>query len=430
MVAGSIDTIFGNNYCNGGNAQAHGKPGAIRISWATTNNALKCKYNTSSNGSGGGGGGQVWIGELNVTPGSYLNFHIGNGGSAQKNYSSNGNDGGSTYITNNAGAVLKSVQGGGGGKYVSSSSTSGSYGIGRGINNDGWNDWTGIYPISGSNVGGLNGYAGNAVSGGSGGGKGGGVYFKDGVLMDGGNAGNRESNGSDAINYGTGGGGGGGVVTAGHFPGFGGKGGDGYIYIEWGDTNGGGGSSGEIKEKQSIVSLTAGTKVEIEVGAGGKGINIEYDSNTKYKPGSKGEDGKDTKIKVKGKTYSAKGGIGGSGGGLTQGEHGKGGKLTPLLNSITNVSKGYDGEDGEDSFGGVGATSIYTFAANGEGIGGCGGNMTGNTKCANGSDTPYGKNGSPSGSGGGGGSIKDSIPYKGGDGADGLVLIEWEEFRE
>ncbi len=52
----------------------------------------------------------------------------------------------------------------------------------------------------------------------------GGIYFMDAVLMDGGNAGNRESNGGDSINYGAGAGGGGGVATAGHFPGYGGKG--------------------------------------------------------------------------------------------------------------------------------------------------------------------------------------------------------------
>ena len=51
-------------------------------------------------------------------------------------------------------------------------------------------------------------------------------------------------------------------------------------------------------------------------------------------------------------------------------------------------------------------------------------------KCFSPSDTPYGKDGAKSGSGGGGGSVRDSVPYKGGNGGDGLVLIEWEEFRE
>ena len=51
-------------------------------------------------------------------------------------------------------------------------------------------------------------------------------------------------------------------------------------------------------------------------------------------------------------------------------------------------------------------------------------------KCFSPSETPYGKDGAKSGSGGGGGAVKNSIPFKGGNGADGIVIIEWEEFRE
>ena len=417
--------IFGGNYCNGGDPDNDGKPGALRISWNATNNALKCKYNTYSNGGSGGGGGEVWIGEIDVTPGSYLNFHIGNGGSQQRNYSSNGNNGGNTYITNNAGAVLKSVAGGEGGKYSTSDNLSSFYGLGKGLNSAGFNDWTGKYPTTVGSTGGLNGSSGKTIAQGSSGGKGGGIYFMDAVLMDGGNAGNRESNGGDSINYGAGGGGGGGVATAGHFPGYGGKGGDGYIYIEWGDSNGGGGSSGEIVEEKKIISATAGTKIEITIGEGGKGSEIEHDASTKYKPGNKGGNGKDTVVKIKGKSYSAKGGIGGDGGGLNKGEHGMGGVLKNLL----TPSVSFKGEDGIDSYGGIGATAIYKYAANGEGMGGCGGNMI-SGKCFSPSDTPYGKDGAKSGSGGGGGSVRDSVAYKGGNGGDGLVLIEWEEFRE
>ena len=417
---GTITTIFGSDYCNGGDANQDGKPGALRVSWNAVNNALKCKYNTYSNGASGGGGGQVWIGEVNVTPGSYLNFHIGKGGERQTNYSSNGNNGESTYITNQSGTTLVSVSGGGGGKYSNASNISTSVGVGGGKLTSNWSDWTGQNT---NTTGGLNGSTGQLSSNGSGGGKGGGVYFMDGSYLDGGNAGNAESNGVDALNYGSGGGGGGGVANEGHFPGYGGKGGDGYIYIEWGDTNGGGGSSGEIKESTKIVSATAGTKIEIEIGEGGIASNIEYDSDTKYKPGAKGENGKDTKVIIKGKTYSAKGGIGGDGGGLNKGEHGKGGILE-VLNA-----KSYEGLAGINNYGGMGATAIYEFAANGEGIGGCGGNMIAG-KCFSPSETPYGKDGAKSGSGGGGGAVKNSIPFKGGNGADGIVIIEWEEFRE
>ena len=179
------------------------------------------KYNTYSNGGSGGGGGEVWIGEIDVTPGSYLNFHIGNGGSQQRNYSSNGNNGGNTYITNNAGAVLKSVAGGEGGKYSTSDNLSSFYGLGKGLNSAGFNDWTGKYPTTVGSTGGLNGSSGKTIAQGSSGGKGGGIYFMDAVLMDGGNAGNRESNGGDSINYGAGGGGGGGCSNCWTFPGYG-----------------------------------------------------------------------------------------------------------------------------------------------------------------------------------------------------------------
>lgn len=417
---GKIATIFGDEYCNGGDAGKDGKPGAMRISWTATNNAIKCKYNTYSNGASGGGGGQVWIGEINTTPGSYLNFHVGKGGEKQTNYSSNGNNGESTYITNQSGTTLISVSGGGGGKYSNATNISTSVGVGGGKLTSGWNDWTGQNT---NTTGGLNGSGGQLSSNGAGGGKGGGVYFMDGSYLDGGNAGNAESNGADSANYGAGGGGGGGVKAEGHFPGYGGKGGDGYIYIEWGDTNGGGGSSGGIKESVKILSATAGTKIEVEIGKGGIAPNIEYDSNTKYKPGAKGEDGRDTKIIIKGKTYSARGGIGGNGGGLNKGDHGKGGVLEAVN------TKSYDGSPGIDNYGGMGATAIYEFAANGEGTGGCGGNMIAG-KCFSPSETPYGKNGAKSGSGGGGGAIKNSIPFKGGNGADGIVIIEWEEFME
>ncbi len=421
---GRVDTVFGYKYCNGGATSSHGKPGAIRISWENTNNALKCKYNTLSNGGSGGGGGQVWIGEIEVTEGEYLNFHIGNGGYKQNNYSSNGNNGGNTYITRQSGTVIQSVQGGGGGVYTASLTISGldMLGQGKGINGNNWYDWTGIYPDGGGVTGGLNSDYGKTIAQGSSGGKGGGVYFKDGALADGGNAGNAQSNGGDGVNYGTGGGGGGGVTNNGSFPGLGGAGAPGYIYIEWGDSNGGGGSSGEIIEEKKIVSAVAGAKLEIIIGEGGKGSDIEYDSETKYKPGKKGGDGIDTIVKIKGKSYSAKGGVGGDGGGLNKGEHGKGG----VLEGLTGSSVSFGGEKGIDNYGGTGGTAIYKAAASGDGMGGCGGNMIAG-KCFSPSETPYGKDGAKAGSGGGGGAVKDSTPYKGGNGGDGMVIVEWEE---
>ncbi len=413
--------IFGSDYCNGGNAGQNGKPGAIRISWSATSNALKCKYNTYSNGSSGGGAGQVWIGEIDVTPGQYLNFFIGQGGNRQTANSSNGNNGGDTYILNQAGAVLATVQGGGGGIYSSSSNISTSVGLGKGKKTSNWYDWT---KQNTNTSGGQNGLPGKTTTEGSSGGKGGGIYLMDGSFSDGGNPGNAENNGYDATVPGTGGGGGGGVTTYGHFPGNGGRGADGYIYIEWGDSNGGGGSSGEIIEEKIIVSAVANTKLEITIGEGGKAANIEHDSLTKYKPGAKGGNGEDTLIKIGTRTYKAKGGIGGDEGGLTKGEHGKGGKLEDLTESS---AKSYEGNPGMDGFGGIGANSIYKSQASGDGIGGCGGSMI-SGKCFSPSETPYGKDASPAGAGGGGGSIQNSTPYKGGNGSNGLVLIQWEEF--
>ena len=100
-----------------------------------------------------------------------------------------------------------------------------------------------------------------------------------------------------------------------------------------------------------------------------------------------------------------------------------------VLKNLLTPSVSFKGKDGIDGYREIGATAIYKYAANGEGMGGCGGNMI-SGKCFSPSDTPYGKDGAKSGSGGGGGSVRDSVPYKGGNGGDGLVLIEWEEFRE
>ncbi len=424
-TGGKINTIFGPNYCNGGEPGQNGKPGIIRISWPTTDNAIKCKYNTHSNGASGGGGGQVWIGEIDVTPGEYLNFYVGKGGTAQTKASTNGNNGSNTYIAKQSGTVIVSTKGGGGGVYSAASNITTTVGIGGGKLTTNWSDWT---KQNTNTTGGQNGGAGKTAAQGSIGGIGGGVYFVDGSYLSGGNAGNSENNGSNALNtnYGTGGGGGGGVTTEGHFPGNGGKGADGYIYIEWGDSNGGGGSSGEIREKEQLIGAIAGATLEIEIGDGGVAKNIEYDADTKYKPGEKGGDGKDTIVKIGNKKYFAKGGIGGEAGGLTKGVHGAGGKLLNLSNS---KAISFEGLAGINGYGGAGANAEYAFAANGEGMGGCGGNMVAG-KCFSPSETPYGKDGNKSGSGGGGGAIKDSVPYKGGNGASGLVLIEWEEFRE
>ncbi len=425
---------MGVSYCAGGKGGnqmkvpgTSGQNGYMKISWGGSNH-ISCNYNQPSNGGGGGGAGQIWIGEIDVTPGQRINFNIGVGGNEQINPGSNGLDGGNTSIVVNGNTY--SVSGGKGGKYeYDDTYVSNSGGLGGGIKTSNYSSSARYFNWMNSTLtnGGKNGNQGYLYTDTQqgAGGNGGSTYRKDGTVLLGGNGGGVQSNGTASLSdsYGAGGGGGG-ASPSGSF-GKGAKGSNGYIYIEWGNSNGGGGSSGEIVEEKKIISATAGTKIEITIGEGGKGSEIEHDASTKYKPGNKGGNGKDTVVKIKGKSYSAKGGVGGDGGGLNKGEHGMGGALKNLL--APSVS--FKGEDGIDNYGGIGATAIYKYAANGEGMGGCGGNMI-SGKCFSPSDTPYGKDGAKSGSGGGGGSVRDSVPYKGGNGGDGLVLIEWEEFRE
>ena len=122
----------------------------MRIQWPKTANALRCQYKDVSNSGGGGGAGQIWIGEITVTPGQKINFNIGLGGARTTAYSKDGNDGGTTSITIN-GSTVASVSGGKGGKYESNDSNiSNSGGKGGGINKTSfssiavYNDWAGL----------------------------------------------------------------------------------------------------------------------------------------------------------------------------------------------------------------------------------------------------------------------------------------------
>ncbi len=421
--------IFSSNYCNGGNGAGdysngdNGKQGAMRIQWPKTANALRCQYKDVSNSGGGGGAGQIWIGEITVTPGQKINFNIGLGGARTTAYSKDGNDGGTTSITIN-GSTVASVLGGKGGKYESNDSNiSNSGGKGGGINKTSfssiavYNDWAGLN----LETGGTDGFSGNVVSNGSGGGKGGDSKKQDGTLLSGGNPGGASSNGSDASssNYGAGGGGGGGVVTYGSNPGFGGKGANGYIYFEWGSANGGGGAAGQIVNKKDIW-VSAGTKVKINIGKGGEGkpiLNTLNGASGYF--GQKGNDGGDTYVTTtEGEAIRAKGGIGGGAAGAN---HGLGG------NSDESMKNSVKGEPGNDDYGGIGGTitpEISPLFDTLMGLGGCGGNMP-NGNCANSSSTAIGKNAAKVGGGGGGGAVKENAAYKGGRGGNGMVVIEW-----
>ncbi len=79
----------------------------------------------------------MWIGEIDVTPGSYLNFHIGNGGSQQR----------IIHLMVIMGVIhilqimqvlcLNLLQGEKGGKYSTSDNLSSFYGLGKGLNSAG-----------------------------------------------------------------------------------------------------------------------------------------------------------------------------------------------------------------------------------------------------------------------------------------------------
>ena len=225
---GNLNSIFGVNNCNGG------KPGAIKI-WYNipkVTNGLKCEYKNLANSGSGGGAGQIWIGEIDVTPKQVININIGNGGARTTAYSANGNNGGNTSIV--IGGSTYSVSGGKGGKYETDNTyIVNSGGLGGGLNKNNlsssarYKNWLNLDETV---IGGKNGSQGNTVSNGANGGKGG-ISYKFNTALNGGAGGNAQSNGSDAsnTNYGAGGGGGGGVTSYGSNPGFGGKGANGYV---------------------------------------------------------------------------------------------------------------------------------------------------------------------------------------------------------
>ena len=85
------------------------------------------------------------------------------------------------------------------------------------------------------------------------------------------------------------------------------------------------------------------------------------------------------------------------------------------------------GENGSDDYGGIGGSiteSLCPLIDSLKGLGGCGGNMP-NGNCANSSSSAIGKNAAKIGGGGGGGAVKDGAAYQGGRGANGMVVIEW-----
>ncbi len=451
-AGGTISTVFGSNYCNGGAAGwdggsstsngdrtgQNGKPGAMRLWYKRdgSSTVLTCNYTKTSNSGGGGGAGDIWVGEMTVTPGEKLDFVIGQGGAGAATYGADGADGSSTKIKRN-GVVLLDIYGGGGGKYTANTDTA-SLNNTRGKGGIVWagaNDsvvksvnWTGVNYLKDARFGG----AAKTAAQGGGGGEGGQSIAMNGTILPGGVASGAMAKGNDApsVNYGAGGSGGGGVTTEGRNPGLGGNGANGYIYIEWGKTNGGGGASGQVINESTIFVMPRDI-IEIHVGKGGIAQPILDNPNgAEGQYGQKGEDG--TKSYIKNKNDNkisavAEGGKGGDPGSMT---NGKGG------NHDESVKHSQKGEDATNIKGGTGGSTekllplLEELTGKGIGIGGCGGSGTPIDSCADGgyANKYQGKHGSFAGAGGGGGGVSTSNnqAFMGGNGADGMVILQFK----
>lgn len=440
---GNLNSIFGTGYCNSNMS------GAIRLwySASTVNNGLKCQYYKKSNGGGGGAAGQITVGEINVTSGETLTFEIGEGGLAQNISGKNGNNGKATYIKRGTNALI-SANGGYGGEYSSSETTSSQGGSFRnpviGVN------WTGInYKDNNSYAAGSNGtLAANTGYGGSGG------YSQNikGNLIPGGTGGNTSKNGLSpaANNYGAGGGGGSGSQAIGDAAfGKGGAGAGGYIYIEWGGSNGGGGTIGEFVQKTLTNFEPDNRKMIINIGKGGK-------SSTN------GGKGGDTSISVKsgGKNtvITARGGIKGEGGHTDKGNHGL---ETKYPDNYSDIYKEFvteniniiSGQKGNSEYGGTGGyinclykskdgegnTQCAQTIQSNDGLDitagpvrpGCGGTSI-TAPLYNSICIPHSINANPNGgngtfgAGGGGGAVLNNTQGTGGNGGDGFVILEYK----
>ncbi len=396
-----------------------------------------------ANGSGGGGAGQIVVGEINVTPGETLYFEIGAGGNIQASAGKNGNAGNATNIRRGSatGTIIAQALGGFGGQY-SSAETTPSYGgnsrptVAVGEGNTLSDNWTGTTFIANSNKGENGNLASALINKGFGGAGGNSVNIKGEALL-GGAGGNSVKNGAspDLKAYGAGGGGGAGSPVIGDTTfGIGAAGASGYIYFEYGGTNGGGGTVGEMITK-TITNIKAGSEIKINVGEGGS--NVTGDGN-----------GKTTSIEYNTsslKTLSARGGLRGNDGGMAINEQ-AGVKMLPntYANFKSDESSSVHGQGATPTYGGIGGyiEALYenpdgTWATyikakdgtiGGPVIGGCGGNLTtlmAGIVCNDAANTPNGKNGT-FGGGGGGGAVINETGGIGGNGGRGMVILEYK----
>ncbi len=420
---GKVDSIFGDSYCNGGTGSS-GKPGKLRLWYGYP--ALSCNYTLPANGGGGGGAGQITIGEITVTPGEKLYFEIGAGGGSQSAYNRNGNAGNPTYIRRggSGGAVIAAALGGNPGTYSATATSFGGNLHPVSVLGKNWTEKEFKDNLAGG-AGGLK----TATTGGYGGAGASSLDLKGNILQ-GGVGGNTAKNGTTpaANHYGAGGGGGSGAQNIGDATaGIGAAGVSGYIYLEYGGSNGGGGTAGEIVTKL-ITNIKAGIEIPITVGAGGKAAGTGNGEASKF-----------------GTYLTAKGGVRGQSGGMDVGANGG---VTLLPADYKNYSKdkaaNQNGKAATLTYGGIGGyiEALYenpdgTFAAyikakdgtiGGPVMGGCGGNLTtlmAGITCNDAANTPNGKNGT-FGGGGGGGAVINETGGLGGNGGDGLVILEYK----
>lgn len=450
----SVPWLAGTNtiYCNGGAGTNHekaggaaeaGKRGAMTIVFEAKK--YKCHYTQTANGSGGGGAGQVWFGELSVTPNSTLDIKVGSGGEPSNAYGGNGGNGGDTSV----GSII--VKGGFGGQYVSNDSDIAlSAGEGQRYRSIGLKNWNvskisnDKFEILKSKMGqnGLQGHLASDSVSKAAGGNGGSTIDRNGNDLIGANAGSAGAKGEDATKYGTGGGGGGGVFVTGGTPGLGGKGAPGYVYIEWGGANGGGGGTGQAITSQNIW-VTPNTVAKIYVGKGGEAQelkDITTNGVSEGKLGKDGNNGSDSYVVVKvdnqeKKEAVAKGGKGGIAGIMANGRGGgiklnSSGNYDPdnIQPEIENTTPGKSATDNEGGMGGSITEIMCPLLAELKKIafGGCGGNSTITGECQGAIITSgEGVAASGIGNGGGGGAVVSNIPHKGGNGSGGMVTIEW-----
>ncbi len=476
-AGGTIDTIFGGNYCNGNNGGAqwqarntgaYGKSGAIRLTY----------LDYGSGGTGGGGGAVIPYQKVKVIPGETLNTIIADkaGGGTPASYQSNGslkNEtygawGNDTFLKRGSATLLYTDSGckvHGGNHYGASSPPGISLPAGRdgraGCVFDGIDWGTGCYNCTwngASNTPGLG--ANNAAYGTasigaakSSGGRGGTVtVFGEQFCTPGAGGTSSSPNGGNATGYGCGGGGGYGLAN-------GGSGSGGYARISWNKywdtaTNayklaeigaGGGGASGNIFTYN--VQVKAGEIVKIRIGKGGEGA---YVTNNTLINAKKGGDTVFGDVKARGGSGGASVSVNGSTGELVNGEGGANPDSDICIFKTQDYSrknkyctKGLKGNAAIQTAGGKGANFVgftYTKADKEgnetkieiKGEGGKGGVP----------DTGDNSNGAAANgiaSGGGGASIRDlgnsalslsnvtNNPTKGGNGANGKIILEWWE---